>query len=120
MDENIISPQELQEVVKVITTYISQYTDSIRSNLNLDTKSLKRIRLYECFCEGTLRDMMYGRDDSLDIQEVDSRNSPSLPRTFYEKVCELYNNDQQIIYTKPYPKYHYMFKSPRAIKNREF
>ena len=54
----------------------------------------RQVRLYECILHSSLRILFRKRNDKKTRYELDARNSPNLPTTFYENVAMLFNSSE--------------------------
>lgn len=59
---------------------------------NSDANMWRLVRLWECILHTSLRDDYKKRNNQLPMHVIDARNSPLLPKSYWEKVADLYNS----------------------------
>ena len=78
--------QSFNALIAVLKTHYQVTSGSKEANM------WRLIRLFECFLHPSLRDDFKKRNRQLTRHEIDGRNSPHAPKSFYEKVADLHNS----------------------------
>jgi hypothetical protein len=76
------------------------------------TGNLPWLRLYCCMTHDDAKQAMLTKDDLLNRDELDARNSDSSPETYEEAVARLYNDPEVEFYTEVLPGLHETFARP--------
>ena len=85
-----------------------QALEDIVPGTNIRGVDKYKMRLYEAFFFDEFRDQFLKRNDSQHRTQLDARNSEEHRlKPYHEVVCDKYNDESWLPYTKPFPLFHH-------------
>ena len=101
--------ESYEKIIKELEAHIYEKSGSKDANM------WRLVRLIECMLHASLRQGFLQRNRQLSRHELDGRNSPDAPKSYYENVADLHNSDEVITSTVFSDDYGEPFHEPKQL-----
>ena len=112
----LISTEE--QLFKILVEEAEEREATRRDNASWTTND-PWLRLYMCMCDDSARTALLTKDDALSREGLDARRSVVRPKTYFEIVAELYNNEDKTFVTDVLPDLHQNFADPIVLEKED-